>query len=154
LIDPELIKLEELPDPTAGAQARSLWSQHDTVLAGERAIVLGDLKGAGGIESALLEALGAAPAGSASWSGYFQSLAQDLLGNDQAKADAATATIQNTLLLPVDGFERIVDVMTQLSGAAGSPVPDETQLLDVAALLTTSWKRRTLYVTWYGDETA
>ena len=44
--------------------------------------------------------------------------------------------------------------MTQLSSAAGSPLPDQTQLTDVAALLTTAWKRRTLYSTWYGKETA
>ena len=154
LIDPELIKLEELPDPIAGAQARSFWSQRDTVLAGERATLLGKLNGAGGVESAFVEALGAVPAGSVSWSSYFQNLAQDLLGNDQTKGATATATIQNTLLLTVDGFERIADVMKQLSAAAGSPLPDPTQLADVAALLTTSWKRRTRYATWYGEETA
>src|SRR5262252_5462513 len=49
--------------------------------------------------------------------------------------------------------------MTQLSGAAGGPLPTETQLTDVVALLTSSWKRRTLYTNttntdWYREETA
>ena len=163
LIDPELIKLEELPDlfnlPIPGGAARKFWIQRDGVLATERTKMLGKLNGAGGIESAFVEAFGAAPTGYASWSNNFQQLSQDLLENDQTKVAAATTTIQNTLFLTMDGFNRITDVMTQLSGPAGSPLPDQTRLAEVAALLTSSWKQRTLYSSilppgWYEEETA
>ncbi len=153
LIDPEEIKLEDLPDPTAGSSARNFWTQRDAVLKNKRDSLLGILNSTG-VEDVLAAAFGAVPQSATSWTGYLRKLEQDLLGSDKMKADAAATTIEQSLKLTVDGFERMLGIMTQLSGSANMPLPALTDLVDLVSMLTTSWKQKTLYPTWYGQETA
>src|SRR5260221_87721 len=153
LIDPEKIKLDDLPDPTAGARARTFWNQRNTILEAKAKALL-NLLLTTGIESALTSALGAVPPPATSWAQYLGGLEQDLLGSDQAKAAAAKLTIEQTLRLTVETFERILGLVTSLSGSAPLPMPAQADLVIAVGILTTAWKLKTVYATWYAEEVA
>ena len=152
LIDPEIVKRQDLPDPTAGIRALALWDQRSAEL-GQKRIDLRTAFDNSGFDNMVEAALGPLPIGQASWTAYLRSLESALIGTDQTAADTASQAIVSNLKLTRDGFERLITVMETFLSTTATVLPSAADWGDVIALLSTAWKLRQKYAAWYAAET-
>lgn len=142
LIDPEVVKLDELPDPTAGKRARELWEARRLKLEETR----DKLKG-------MREAQANVTAG-------FEVLLTASLGNSLPDLDklnknladpaleivvAAKETIQNDLHMTLEAFTHLMTIKAKNK-------PSDDEWAEVYAILTSARKIRTDYEQWLVEE--
>jgi hypothetical protein len=151
LIDPDKIKRDVLPDPTAGKRAFKFWDDRFNALAAQQKSLQAKLK-TSNFSDMVTDALGAVPQGVTSWVDYFRNLTRDLADPDPAKVAAATARITDDLHLTLENFQRIVGVMESYLATGSRPLPTKADMQQLFSLLTSAWKEKTLYPTWYVEE--
>ena len=152
LVDPEEVKLLDLPEPTAGAVARQLHGTRTAQLTARRA-ELRHVRETQGPEAALEEALieqGDPPL--PDLDARLELLATAKSTSDPNAAAAATAQIAQTFFMELDEFERVVG--TQLKSAETAPQnrPSAAEWAEFEEVLTSAWKRKRAVPGWIGEE--
>ena len=148
MIDPELVNVKDLAEPTAAAAAIALWYTRTDQLQAEFNTIKA-LREQTSLDAAFTEAWGS------SYLGSYASLT-DLLNklntlSDPAVSAAATTHIETVLYTTPDAFRQIMDVSAKnTSDSADTISADEWST--VYATLTTSHKERVFYATWYSEE--
>lgn len=149
LIDPALITVTDLPEPTAGVQALGLWNTRSMQVNGYATAIRSARESSpspGGVVAALQVALGNPLPD-------LDQVAQDLLSPDSSVVAAATATVETTLFMSVDAFNRLMMIraMDMDPNPAGWPTP--ALWIEFYAILTSAETRRLAYTTWLTEET-
>lgn len=150
LIDPDIVKLTDLPDWVAGKDAISLWKARKTRLEN----IPQDLKTereTKGFDAMLRLALENPAPGSASQLDL-NKLNTSLNGSDDAARVNATKQIETDLHLTVDNFKRLI----KAKAANDQPVPAEkptaAELAEIYAILTPARKLKHEYSQWVKEE--
>jgi hypothetical protein len=150
LIDPELINVKDMAEPTVGAAAIAVWYTRTDELQTEFNTIQA-IREQQSLDAAYTEAWGS------SYLGSYASLT-DLLNklnnlSDPAGVAAATTHIETVLYTTPDAFRQIMAV-----SAKNTPDSADTISADewnsVYASLTTSHKQRAFYTTWLSEETS
>ncbi len=151
LIDPELIKPDELPEPTMGKRAIKLWeTRRDRLLAiyqglkAERERV--------GFMAMFMMALGPAPPVGDDWNAYLNSLVNGLRSTNEADRTDAERAVQDQLHMTVEDFTQVMNVKAKDDATDPSKKPTEDDWNKVYAILTSAQKIRTEYTAWIDAE--
>ncbi len=150
LIDPELLKPVDLPEPTIGADAAGLY---DARRAAINAVVatLKTRRETTDFDAMMREALGH-PAVGAPLEYSLDTLRADLASVDPVVVAAAADKVVNRLHLSIDAFNRVLAMRDQ--AAPGSPRPPAAaDWNELYATLATAHKVKHLYPTWVTEET-
>jgi hypothetical protein len=145
LIDPDLQTLQDLPEPVAGAQAITFWTDRAAQLKTTNA-TLASTRQNSGFEAMLKFALGDPLPHD------LDRLRQDLASRNPATVNAAQNAITNDLHLTLDGFTRLMAIRDKDAQADLGKKPTATEYAEVATLLTKAWKSRVAYLQWINDE--
>lgn len=150
LIDPDLVKLTELPDWQAGRQAIDLWNVRKAALA-QIAADLRVERDTNGFLAMLRLALGHPRPGNPLQHNP-DTLQNDLASADKEVRDAAAAQITADLHLTVDAFTRVMEIKAanDQEDPAGKPVAADW--VELFAILTPAHKVKHLYPTWVAEE--
>jgi len=159
LIDPELVKRDDLPEPVAGRRnpglkdARTMWEERTTALNDKRRALVLELENAD-MNAVLGSALGPIPAGAgvASWGEYLQALDDKLSGTNAGDMSSAKQIVEQTLHLTIEKFQRLVTVIDAQSGVGGRPLPTAAELAEVFTMLINTWKLVDRYPAWSSEE--
>lgn len=152
LIDPELLKLSDLPDPVAGQHARSIWGNRKAQLAQDYA-GLQQTREQSGLQAALLQALGdPRPGDPLPHNDNLDQLASDLQSNDHQKVAAASATITSDLYMSVDSFNQFMAIRAKDQQADPLLKPTAAEWSECYAILTSAQKRKRRYPAWLTEE--
>jgi hypothetical protein len=165
LIDPEIVRQLDLPDPAAGVRppdrfpyaperALALWRARSTVLDALRQ-TLRDVREVNGLDAAVLQALGdpnpgdplPLPAGV-----DLNSLNADLTSGDAARAAQAQARITALLYMTVGAFGRLVTIKARNDTASAQRQPTAADWADAYAILASAAKEKRLYPVWRQEE--
>ena len=144
-IDPILIGLNDLPEPTAGAGAIKLWNDRSSAAA-TRTIAIRQAReqgGSNGFAAALQTALGGGLPD-------LNTLAAQLL--DPTHASAAAATIQSALFMSVDDFTALMAIRAAAADANPLAWPTPAQWDELYAILTAAQTKKSLYPGWLAAE--
>jgi hypothetical protein len=150
LIDPDLVRRMDLPDPTAGRRALDLWDRRRAALEQKRQDLQDELA-ASGADDMITLALGPVAAPAISWSAVLRTLSADLSGTDAARATAARQAVDQ-LRLTVEGLQKTVRVLDLAAAGGTVPLPGKADWAEVIAILTRAWTLRTQHATWYAEE--
>lgn len=148
LIDPEKVKRQDLPYPTAGERALKFWDDRAKALDDKRK-ELKTLLETSNFSDMVTGALGQVPAPATSWIDFLRGLASDLSSTNVATAETI---IEDELHLSLESFQRIVTVMENYVSGGTKPLPVKADWAEVFSLLTSAWKLKTLYAGWYTAE--
>lgn len=150
LIDPELVSLNDLPDPTAGQPAIDFWNARETQLQKLRDDLETKRK-ASGLDAELLMALGDPSPGNP-LPVNITTLAANLASG--VNLPATTAAIQNQLFMSVPDF--LVMMAIKAKDADPSPLakPVESDWETLNAVLSAASKRKRQYPVWHSEEQA
>jgi hypothetical protein len=140
LLDPELVKPGDLPDPTAGARARSLYEQRE----GELEALRSDLADSGSVGAALALALGDPPPHD------LDQLAEDLRTNTDL--EATRAAIEDDLHMPVEAFTRVMALRARELDEDPATFLAASEWSEVVSILGSARKVRALYAGWAAEE--
>lgn len=159
LIDPELVKRDDLPEPVAGRRnpglkdARTMWEERATALNDKRRALVLELENAD-MNAVLGSALGPIPAGAgvASWGEYLHSLDDKLSGTNAGDVSSAKQIVEQILHLTIEKFQRLVTFIDAQSGVGGRPLPTAAELAEVFTMLITTWKLVDRYPAWSSEE--
>ncbi|MCB9102284.1 MAG: hypothetical protein H6632_22290 [Anaerolineales bacterium] len=143
LIDPDKVKLKELPEPTIGAEVIYLWH------ARRRALdkILNDLKQAQiqGFLDVLIKAFGQKPPdpNAADWDSYLDNLADKLAGPNET--EAAEKQIQAELYIDVEAFKKLLAVKANKQ-------PTNEEWAELYPILVQAYKAKDLFDAWLAAE--
>jgi hypothetical protein len=151
LIDPDEVKLVDLPEPTIGADAIALWQTRRDALTAETK-ALENERETNGFDAMMRRALGH-PAPGNPLQHDLATLKTDLTSNNPAVVAAATIKVTNDLHLTLDGFNRVM-TMKEQSAPASPRKPTDAEWSELYALLTTAHKLKHLYPAWTTAEGA
>lgn len=154
LIDPEELKLDDLPEPTAGQDAIALYQVRRTTLDQ----IYQDLKAereANGFEAMLKHALGDPNPGDPLPPAVadLNTLNDDLNSSNPNTAADAKAKVQNHLYMTVDDFTRLMEIKAKADQSDAAKKPTTEEWAEVYAILTTAQKVKREFPNWIGEET-
>lgn len=138
MVDPDLVRLRDLPDSSVGERARTLWIERRATL-DSIARDLAKLRDEKGFDAVLSAALGAGT--------DYAALEARLDSSDPTVAAAASATVESHLLTVADF--RLLMSFRQRAIVAG---PSEGEWDPIAAILTGVRKRKSLLAGWRDEE--
>jgi hypothetical protein len=151
LIDPEIQKLDELVEPTAGVQAIALWRARRAAMTR----IKNDLKALrerSGFEPMLRQALGHPNPGDA-LQHDLASLKNDLSSADEAVALTARSRIIDDLRMSVEAFERQMLIKAKNDDARPSArKPTAAEWTEVYTILASAHKEKHLFPAWVEEE--
>jgi peptidoglycan hydrolase-like protein with peptidoglycan-binding domain len=164
VIDPDEIKLTELPEPTAGRHAIALWQARRERLDQLKKNLKDKLKEAklaqdtDLVMTLMQHALGEPNPGdplplpdtAQPDNVELEALNTNLSSADPAVVNAATATIDQSLHMPVDDFKRLMAVKVKLDNLKTEPTPDEWE--EVQAILAKAQKVKREFPVWLTEE--
>lgn len=151
LIDPELLKLTDLPEPAVGAAAIELWADRRDALADATAALKAERE-ANGFDAMMRRALGH-PASGNPLQHDLVTIRTDLVSADATVVAAATDKVVKHLHLTVDGFNRVMTMRDQT--APDSPrTPTASEWYELYVTLTSAHKEKHLYPKWVAEENA
>ena len=142
-IDAELVGINDLPEPTAGAQAIQIWQNRTTQVAALTDQIR-DTRESSGFQAALTLALGSPLPD-------LDSLEAQLLSSDPATVAAATATVQSTFFMPVADFNAMTEIYDEDANPNSSP-PTPSEWTELYNILTTASTQKNLYPIWVNQE--
>ncbi|MGA9767844.1 MAG: neuraminidase-like domain-containing protein [Blastocatellia bacterium] len=148
LIDPGEMKLSDLPDITAGRDARDRYEERSDSLKKVRASLKAERK-AKDFEAMLKLALGH-PNPKDNLQHSLDQLNKDL--SDPKKFDAAKAKIENDLHMKLDAFARLMVVKSKSENPDPSKQPSEREFDDVYTILTSARKEKHEFTNWISAE--
>lgn len=150
LVDPETLKLDDLPEPTAGQYAIAFWQTRRTKL-DQIYKVLKSEREANGFDAMLQLAIGHPNPG--------DPLPHDLitlkdnLGNsDPAVVADAEEKIKNDLFMTVDDFTRLMEIKAKADQPDPANKPTAEEWAEVYAILTTAQKVKREFPEWIAGE--
>ena len=154
LVDPEILKLPDLAEPTAGAQAHALWHQRADQLDARHA-ELTTIRLTMGFEP-MLEAALVGPNDNAlpNPAARIELLALATSTADPAGAAAAAAQIDAQFFMSVEQFQQVVAVQVKSADPIVQHQPSDQEWTGAEAILTTAWKRKSLFSVWIAEEQA
>ncbi|MBL7792408.1 MAG: VCBS repeat-containing protein [Saprospiraceae bacterium] len=154
LLDPEKIKLEDLPDSTASKTAAATLEARKLELKNKRDKFRTDFETSEDFEALVVAALGNAPAPAGNWLNYFSDLDQKLAS--PATAAAAQSTLKSSWKLSEDAFHRLLAAFNKqvafLADKSHNPPLNSAESEDLYLILGTSFKELSLYQKWYNEE--
>lgn len=151
LIDPDLVKPNELPDQIVGERAIALWSKRQARVV-EIHNKLEDERKTNGFDAMLRWALGHPSEGNPLQHGGLDTLKNELNDADPQKVEAATRKITDDLHLSLEGFRRLLVVKTRNEDPAEEKKPTAAEWDEVYALLTPARKIKHEYPAWVQEE--
>jgi hypothetical protein len=140
LIDPELVKRDELPDRTAGERAGKLWKGRVDALKSIHSWLKAERE-SNGFEAMIASALGSPPPAD------LDALDQNLKGGVDIDA---TEQIINTLGMSVDGFTRLMTIRSKHADPAATVT--EAEWGELYAIATSARKVTFEYPAWIEEE--
>jgi hypothetical protein len=144
LIDSEMLKLDDLPEPTAGKSARELWQDRKTLLENYRNVTLVPAREREGFDGILRVSLGdPLPAD-------VDNLYDDLRSSVEADVREAERRITEELLMSVEEFERLMTIRQK--EREGDTPPTEAEWEEAYSILTSVYKKRELFPQWIERE--
>ena len=146
LIDPAIVPLTGLPEPTAGGQALQLWTARQAI----EATLTGDIRTAnetGGFQAMLQQALGDPNAGDP-LPVNIDTLAQQLTSTDPAVVAAATTAITTQLFMTVGQFQTMMKLRTMDADPNPDGKPTPAQWAALYAILTSAETAKREYPLW------
>jgi hypothetical protein len=152
LIDPETVKLKELPEQTAGGQAIRLWNDRRIRLDKFREVLKSTREGAG-FKAMLRLALGHPDPGD-ELQVDLDDLQTRLNSNDETIANEARATIEGLLFMTVEDFDHLMSVRAKDSSSNPSEKPTAAEYERVYAILTSAQKKKREFQRWVEEEGA
>jgi hypothetical protein len=141
-IDPETVKLDELPDATAGALAITLWDERQTELQGVARDLAGMSRDLAGATRRIKQAFPDRDIA------VLEQQYADLTGTDAQASAAATAFVTGTLNWSADAFRRVMELRGALKAGQTSPKPSNAEWAEMEALLVTAYKQYGAWATW------
>jgi hypothetical protein len=149
-IDPEAVKAEDLPDPTAGALAIKLWNDRQAELQGVARDLAGFSRDLAGATRRIKEAFPVQDIAT------LEQQYSDLVGSDPARVVTATTFIQDTLRWATDQFRRVMEWRAQLKAGQvpQPPKPTIAEWAEMEGLLVTAYKQYVAWTIWRQDEDA
>ena len=147
-IDPQTLKAEDLPDPTAGALAIKLWNDRQAELQGVAQDLAGFSRDLAGATRRIKEAFPDQDIAT------LESQYSDLIGGDPAKVATATTFIEDTLDWATDPFRRVMELRAQLKAGQNPvpPKPTNAEWAEMEGLLVTAYKQYSAWKTWRQTE--
>lgn len=163
LIDPETVDRSDLPDPTVGTDAVTLWTDRREILDAKQ-VALTTAYQSDGFNGLLIEAYGPPPSprewddaatwgDPSDWSEYLEARRRQLSNADPAIVEQARSDVQETLGVSQEEFVELLDVRERSDPTSETETLDDAELKRWIILLTSRWKRRELYTTWRDEET-
>ena len=150
-IDPDVVKITDLPDSSVGAAARALWDARMQALNTARTAIESAL--AQGFARALTEAFGPTfPMGFTMWGGFLDDTFQKLGSSVQAEVTVARGRLDQNLFMNEDQFRRLMTIRARDAATDPAQKPTVVEYDEVELLLTAAYKRRALYPTWRSAE--
>lgn len=151
LVDPDETKLTELPEPTTGEAAIQIWQARRAALTAAAAAIRKERE-SNGFDAMLRVALGHPSSGNP-LQYDLASIRADLTSAVPATAAAAGEKVTRDLRLTVETFNRVLTMMAK--AAPDSPrLPSPAEWAELYTLLTAAFKKKHLYPSWLGEETA
>jgi hypothetical protein len=150
LIDPQLIKLNELPDSAVGARANELWNKRSARLVDVRD-KLKELRETGGFDVMLKWALGH-PNENNPLQHNLNTLENELNDNDPDIVDAAIRKVADDLHLTIENFRRLLVIKTKNANPANDKKPTAVEWEEVYELLAPARKIKHEYPVWIQEE--
>lgn len=150
IIDPDVLKLVDLPEPTAGKRAIALWAARREQLDGNYE-KLRAKRETEGFEAILCEALGAPPVGHL-WSDYLGEISDKLQSGDDYQISEAKIAIALVLFMTVDDFTRLMEIKAKDSADDAQNKPTDNEWDEVYTILTQAQKFKQGYSQWVEEE--
>ncbi|MFJ9131258.1 neuraminidase-like domain-containing protein [Streptomyces sp. NPDC102340] len=149
-VDPDRLAAGDLPRSVAGDEARALWARRAAELATNARTVRNAR--AAGWEQQVRTAVGAPPAGAATWAQWIAARAAELDDLDPGVVDAAVTAVRDRFGgTAVAAFRRIAAVNATI---ADGLTPAEDARADAERTLAAARKVAVLYPTWRTEETS
>jgi hypothetical protein len=150
LIDPDLVKLTDLPEWLAGKDAITLWNARKEVIE-QIPVKLKQKLESDGFDEMLKLALGDPDPGDP-LPDDLNTLRDDLNSPDSSVRDGATKKIETDLHLTVESFNRLILIKAADDQSDPAKKPTASQLAEVYALLTPARKIKHEYPQWIQEE--
>ena len=150
LIDPDVVKLTDLPEGLAGKEAIALWNERKATLEQIPGKLKQELESSG-FEQMLRLALGH-PSPGDPLQDDLKTLRDDLNSPDSNVRDEATNKIETDLHMSVESFNRLIVIKAANEQTDPAKKPTATQLAEVFALLTSARKLKHEYPKWIQEE--
>jgi DNA-binding beta-propeller fold protein YncE len=146
LIDPEVVKLQDLLADPIGQPARRIWNQRQELLV----TVAGNIRRAyedatdSQLEAALRQALGPPPEAE-TWLEIIGQVDLNLESLDEETRTAAEQQVHGQFRMSLEDFEHLVTVKSR-------PEPSQDELDTLFAILTSAHKKKSLHTAWAQEE--
>lgn len=152
LIEPDLLKLTDLPEPTAGESAIALWQARREQIE-QTYTILQTKRETDSFEAMLVEALGTLPpAAENTWPSYLEKRKEELdSGNDELVPKAKEA-IANILCMTLQDFTHLMEIKAKSEAGIPQNKPTQQEWAEVYTILTQSYKFKQCYPQWVTDE--
>src|SRR5262249_1729079 len=150
LIDPEVVTLTDLPEPTVGGPAADFWQARMA----EIVTITNNLRATRetiNLTAALRQALGD-PNPGAPLPVNLDTLAQQLHDPNPAVVAAAIAKIHSALFMSVDGFNRVMVIRTKDANTDPLTKPTTADWIELYGILTTAEIHKRRYPVWLTEE--
>jgi Tc toxin complex TcA C-terminal TcB-binding domain len=147
IIDPDVLKLSDLPDSTVGDRARALFQARQTELGDFRGKLRAIREDPGrGFPDMLKTALGdPIPLD-------LDQILNELNSSDRGVSHAALDAVGTKLYLTSDAFRRLMTIKAKASQPDALKRPTSEEYEDLYGLLTTAHKHRVNYANWRSEE--
>jgi Tc toxin complex TcA C-terminal TcB-binding domain len=150
-IDPDVVKITDLPASSVGAAARALWYARTQALNTARTTI--ETARAQGVAQALTEAFGTMlPTGFTTWGSFLDDTFQKLGSSVQAEVTVARSRLDQNLFMNEDQLRRLMTIRARDAATEAAQKPTAVEYDEIELVLTAAYKRRALYPTWYGAE--
>ena len=149
-IDPDYVKLSELPDPTAGTLAIRLWQIRKARL-DQIVETLKAKRENEGFDATLREALGHPDAGN-NLAYDLNKIYTDLGSGDTNKVDTAIREITEGLFMTVDDFRRLITIRDKALAPDPASQPTDEEWTDVCSILRQAQKEKRETPKWIEQE--
>jgi hypothetical protein len=148
-IDPDFVKLTDLPEPTIGKATIQLWEARHAALVAATTAIKAERE-TNGFDAMLRRALGHPNIGNPLQHDLV-ALRSDLTSSNAATVASATEKIVRDLHLTIESVNRLMTMKEQAAPASPRP-PTAVHWAELYALLTAAHKVKHLYPLWVGEE--
>ena len=153
IVDPEIVKKDQLQDLLPGKPAALLWEIRSLELEQLNLQLVETHKTpALGLEDMLVQALGSQPQPDATWVEKIARLNNELQSANLAIVEHTRKEISATLRMGLEQFVHLADIVGRSNETDPAKQPTDKEWRDVYALLTSAWRLRDKYATWITEE--
>lgn len=151
LIDPDLVKINDLAERTVGKRARQYWKNRKLEIIDDLSAPLEEQRVDHGLDRTIKMALGHPNPGD-SLQHDLDALKTDLSSSDQVIIDKAKRIINDELHLSIEDFSRLMTIMDKDAETDSNKKPTDSDWKDVNRMLTKAMKIKRKYPIWFLEE--